>query len=289
MATYQSALEEIQQLNDLRILAGTYEAIAASYMQRIRISVLETRKFSQGLNAIFREVASAYQTEIVRLMKKKKIQDRSRLSLQAKNGKTILVFLSANTGLYGDIVYKTFSRFLAAWRVAKGDSLIIGRVGRALFEEAAPRAKFLYEEFPDNIVDVERLQAIIRRLSAYERVVMFHGEFKTLVTQTSQETVVSGSELPAASLEAEHTRYLFEPSLEVIMMFFETEIFSGLVTQTVQESRLAKLASRLVLLDKATVHIGEEVKKTKLHAQQLRHQILNKKQLEISNSQIFYA
>ena len=60
----------------------------------------------------------------------------------------------------------------------------------------------------------------------------------------------------------EGAKYIFEPSLETIVIFFETEIFSSLLEQVFHESRLAKLASRMVLLDRASVAVAHALART---------------------------
>lgn len=281
MNTIKTIAEELDQLRTLQSLVGTYEQIAAASMQRIRGAVLENRAFSQGLDTIFQEVSTAYREEITKLMQAREITDKSRLSLLRKNGLTIAVFLSANTGLYGDILYRTFRHFLNyVKKHHTSHVLVVGRIGKLLFEEARPNSEFFYEDFPDNTIDAEQLLRILKRLAVYKNVLLFHGEFRSLVTQSATHTAIPAeSQLGPGTVSV---KYIFEPSLDEILIFFETQIFAALVEQIMQESRLAKLSSRLVLLDRATVNLEAGLKGTSLREQKLRHQMMNKKQLELT-------
>ena len=103
MQNYQEIAIQIDWLRNLKVLVETYETIAASSMRGIRNSVLQNRAFHTGLNRVFQDVIRAYRNEVAGFIKKNKIGQERALSLLEKNGKTALVFLSANTGLYGDL------------------------------------------------------------------------------------------------------------------------------------------------------------------------------------------
>ena len=75
-------------------------------------------------------------------------------------------------------------------------------------------------------------------------------------------------------------RFIFEPLLEKIFHFFETEIMANLFSQTLLENQLARHASRVNAMEEALVHIEEEAKKLNRQKVRLKHLIQNKKQLE---------
>ena len=91
---------EINYLTDLGKIIKAYEEIAASRMQNIRNEVVKNREFTGQLNRIFCTVKNSYQKEL----EKYKL-----MFLRQKNGKTARIFIAANTGLYGDMVYRGYS------------------------------------------------------------------------------------------------------------------------------------------------------------------------------------
>ena len=97
MATKKETVKEKDFLVTLRTILETYEEIAATRMARIRSSVLASRDFLLEINAIFQQVKSSYKSQIELLMKHKKIKDPSKLTFIKRNGKTLYVFVSANT------------------------------------------------------------------------------------------------------------------------------------------------------------------------------------------------
>ena len=276
-----ATLKKIQQdKEDLQILHNTvaaFEEIAVIRMQRIRTSILNYRDFITGLADIFHQVKVSYTHQILTLMKKKHMKNLKKLSLIEHNEKTIAVCITANTGLYGEIVAKTFSLFTAYLKTHKCDVVIIGRLGRLLFQRTFPNTPFTYFEVSDHAIDPNQLRSISSLLLSYKYIRFFYGKFESLTRQVPTILYLYQVTLEKPTKQPQ-IRFFSEPSLEKIMEFFEREIFSSLVEQTVREAELAKLASRMSSLEKAGENIDREVKHTEYQKRQTLHRLINKKQ-----------
>lgn len=282
MTSKKAVLSQIEYLLTLKTITETYEEIAASRMQRIRASVFKSRDFVLEINSIFQEVKSSYKKELEALMKRKKIKDPLKFSFINHNGKTLFVLLSSNTGLYGDIIGRTFSLFTKYLKQEKADAAIIGRFGYQEFKEEFPKMKATYFYLPEN-KDTESQKKIISFLIQYEKIVVFYGRFRNVVTQEPLMLNISGDLLPSDERGAQ-TKYFFEPSLEKVLELFEKEIFASIFEQIVLEASLAQFAARMVALDQATANTRKLLKSTMLQQERIRHQIINKKQLETLSS-----
>lgn len=278
MLTERQVTIEKERLSELYTLVETYETIAANSMRKIRYFVLSNRAFHEGLSRLFLEVKFAYHEKRRGLLKKKELKTAISFSAIPRNGKTVYVFLSANTGLYGDIIARAFDFFSQKCEGSPAEVVIIGKVGRSLFESRFPGVAYTYFDFPDTHILQEDLKKITNHLSQYETVVAFHGSFKSFPAQIPVSTNVSG-EILLQEAGDKPSRYLFEPTLEKVVFFFETEIFASLLEQVFYESRLAKLASRLTLLDRASLRIGEASEKTHRAFQLFVHRSFNRKQI----------
>jgi len=289
---YEQQIEQkLEQLQDFVVLVETYETIAGTSVRRIRDSVLANRAFHEGLNQMYHEITSAYEKKVISFMKKKsgKIAGQAIL-FQKQRKKTAFVLISANTGLYGDIMLRVFSAFAAESRRAKGDIVIVGRMGRMFFEDAMSGTEFIYFDFPDNIIAIENLKDISNFLAPYEKVVVFYALFKNVLTQEVKASIVSGTELPTEkNNEKAASIYFFEPSLEEVALFFEKEIFASLLEQVFQESRLAKLASRMILLDHALANAENEMRRTILQKNQVWHRKINHELLNSLNGVMLWG
>jgi ATP synthase F1 gamma subunit len=278
----QQVSEEIQKVHDLRDIIDSYEKISATKMQNIRSSVLKNREFLEELNSVFQQVKKSYNSQLKGLMKKENIKHKN-ISLIKTNGKSLFVLLSANTGLYGDILRKTYNLFKTFALKENGDILIIGKLGQDLFTRDNYNHQFIHKDLEDSNINDEKLKDIVSLIIQYERVVVFHGKFQTTISQIPTATSVSGDPLPGQE-EAPSVKFFFEPSLEEIMLFFEKEIFASYFEQTVQESQLAKHASRMISLDSSLENIKRNLEILSIDEQRLKHLDFNKKQLETISS-----
>lgn len=284
--TDKEVKQEIEHLGNIKILVQAYEEIAASYMRRVRNNVVRKREFLDGLSFIFQEVKASYKAEIEILLRKKK--SKKTQSVKERNGKKVTIFISANTGLYGDIVKKTYDLFMEEVKKGQTDITIIGRLGTVLFQADTKDRAFTYFDFPDNRVDLNLLKKIVEHLIEYEEIIVFYGKFQTVVNQTPVRSNISGNEVLTQNSESENiktvVKYIFEPSLENILNFFESEIFASIFEQAVYESQLAKFASRMITLDKANENIKGTLQKAFYTEQKIKHRMLNAKQLNSLSS-----
>jgi ATP synthase F1 gamma subunit len=279
MVTKKELTKESEFLDTLHVILETYEEIAATRMARVRSSVLASRDFMLEINAIFQQVKSSYKTKIDSLMRKRKIKDPSKLTFINHNGKTLYIFISANTGLYGEIIRKTYNLFIDTLKKAPGDVVIIGKLGLETFNAGNIKIPVTYFELPDDKMDEESLRKIIEHIIKYEKVVVFYEQFNNVISQSPIATNISGDLLPWEK-SGPQISYFFEPSLEKIMEFFEKEIFKSMFQQIILESELAKFAARMVSLDFASRNTEDKLKEVNLSQNRAKHQLNNKRQLE---------
>ncbi len=291
MVNKKALTREIAELSVLQTLSRAYAEIASVRMKKTRSGVLLNRNFLDSISKIFQEVLNSYREEIQTLAKKRnfslpfgKHSTKKDITFLAHNGKTVAVFLSANVGLYGDIVGKTFEVF--ARDVAKGEveATVIGRLGLAMFRQSFPSLNYTYFDFPDNEVRGDLLGEIMRHLVQYEEIHVYYGKFQSVITQNPSVSKISAKVINlegSGEVDVTAKKYLFEPSLEKILMFFEGEIFTSLMDQVIRESQLAKFASRITAMTKAGENINRNLKKMEIEKLKLTHGIANKKQVNM--------
>lgn len=272
-----------QMLGTLRTLAEAYEQISVIRIQRVRGSVLATRDFLDGLADIFKDVKQSYRDEVEDLLKHHKNSRESISGLQ-KNGKTIAVLLSSNNKLYGDIVFRVFSLFLQDIKKNNYDVAIVGKVGRVMFEQQHTEKPYLYFDMPDENAQLSDVVPVIKKIAEYQKIYVYYGRFLNIVTQEPaiSEVLGDGSLLdkPLDAQEGKHTPFFFEPTLKKILGFFETQMFSSVLKQVVDESELSRLASRIKSMEDSLGTIEKEqdiLHKTELRAKRM---IENNKQLQ---------
>lgn len=279
MTEEKEILEEISQLKGLQNLVRAYEEIASTRMKKERDSVLKNRIFLREINVIFEQVRKYYAQEVRKLAKKRGVEGKEKITFLAHNGKTVIVYLSANTGLFGDIIHKTFDEFLKDVRTTECEVTIVGRYGLALFQAEEPDRPYTYFDLSDDKVVSENIDKVIRHIVQYEAINVYYGEFLNVVSQKPNELTIS-AEISLEGGEKEiKIPYIFEPSLENLLKFFETEIFASLFDQTARENQLAKFASRVMAMNQADDNIIERLNKLSFERLRTAHKVKNRKQL----------
>jgi ATP synthase F1 gamma subunit len=286
MAQRKVILEELEALNSLKDLAESYEEIAVLRMQKIKDSVLNTRDFLADLSDVFVDLKSSYKREVKDLVARMKKGDRSLSPILQKNGKTLLVYLSSNGRLYGSVTQKTYKLFTHDLRNANKDDtdlVIIGRAGKEMFENSNLKRPFEFFDLPDTTVGVEHILQLIKKFIQYDKVYVYYGKFGNVVKQSPIATSITGEDV----FETENViqvpredRFIFEPGLEKLFNFFETQIIANLFSQTLLENQLARHASRVNAMEEALIHIEEEGKKLGRERTRIKHIQMEKKQLE---------
>ncbi|OGM19489.1 hypothetical protein A2686_01850, partial [Candidatus Woesebacteria bacterium RIFCSPHIGHO2_01_FULL_38_10] len=247
--------EEIKSVESLKILTEVYGEIASIRMIKIRNFVLKNREFLQTINEIFQDSLKAYASKLTELVRRGKLKKGGRVTFLAHNGKTVAVLISANTGFYGEVIQATFEKFLDDVRQGNVEATIIGRMGRSLFLESEPKTPYTYFDFPDYGIDHVKLSEAIRHLVSYEEIRVYFGRYQSIIKQTPSKFSISAGTPISKEVEEPKVKYIFEPSVEKILMFFETEIFASLFDQSIRESQLAKFASRILAMNVASENI----------------------------------
>lgn len=279
--------EEYKNVDALGGLIEIYGEIAAVRMKKTRSKVLKNRDFVEGINDIFKDTLASYAKRLSDLYRLGLLKKTGRVTFLAHNGKTVSVFLSANTGFYGEVVKRTYRTFLTDIRNSTVEVVIIGRLGRSLFLQDEPRRPYTYFDMPDYGSDVAKLAELIRHLVQYEAIRVYYGKYFSVVNQKpTQLTISAGTEIATNAASPKH-QFIFEPSVEKILMFFETEIFASLFDQAIRESQLAKFASRILAMDLATQNIQLRLKALDLEKMRSSHTTQARKQLNSLSTVLF--
>jgi F-type H+-transporting ATPase subunit gamma len=280
MLALRSVVAEVTRLSTLKTLANVYGEIASMKMRKAREGVLHSRRFLEQIGIVFDEVRASHLDRVLKLSQKKTLPYGERVTTLSHNGKTVAVLLSANTKLYGDLVQRTFEAFVEDTVKDEVEAVVVGKVGMGLFRVKMPTKPVTYFDYPDDGNDREALAAILKHLVQYEEIHVFYGKFSNVLTQRAEKYVMTaGMPLSSKKEKGEMREYLFEPSLEAVLGYFEKEIFGTLFGQTIDESQLAKHASRLVAMDRAEVNIDKRLETLQIEELKSRHRNANRKQL----------
>jgi ATP synthase F1 gamma subunit len=283
----KSISKEITQVSSLKALTEVYGEIASIRMRKIRGFVLKNREFLASIENIFKDALDYYAKKLSDLVVEGKIKEGGRVTFLAHNGKTVAVLISANTGFFGEVVKETYKKFIEDIRNQDIEVTIIGRLGRSLFLEEEPNHPYTYFELPDYGTDLAKLSETIKHLVQYEEIRVYYGKFYSVVTQKPTTFSISAGKPVTRQVKKLEVAYIFEPSVEKILMFFETQIFASLFDQAIRESQLAKFASRILSMDRASENIRKKLIRLNLEGLKMSHKIANRKQLNSLSSSVY--
>lgn len=273
MPSLKEIRKNLEVISTIKGVVTAYQEIANLRMKQIKESVLKNREFSQELLKTYQRVKSAY-------FKSLKKGEMEKSFFRKTKKEKVVIFLSANKFFYGTLIldiWKEVQKFLER---EKTDLVVIGKIGKYLAEKSGLGFNIFYFELDDSNPEKERISEILDFIKKYERIIVFHGRYEKGLIQKPVTNEISGP-LPAGKKEEKFFGYLFEPSAEAILEFFETEIIGVLFNITILEHQLARYAARVMAMYEASERAKNLEKKFKAIENRLKREMINKKQIEL--------
>ena len=281
MSSVKELRADAEAIGAVKTITSVYQEIASIRMNQLRDRVAKTRDFLDGVASVYNHAKTAYIASLQSQPFQRGKKKLPNLDFVHRNGKTLSVFLSANEHLYGTLILDIWRHFVSDVSQEQSDALIVGSFGKYLINNENLAIKFSYFDLDDDAPAPAQIGKIIEFLSKYEKVVVYHGQMISVLNQITAKSEITGGISLKEKVQRTAKRYLFEPSSEKILEFFEGEIIGALFNQSVLEHQLARFAARMVAMDQASENAQEELKKIRKSLRALRRRTLNRKQQEI--------
>lgn len=273
--------EEVTFTVNLQSLVATYEEIAVMRIEHVRKEVLKARVFREQLAEVFAKVRATHQQEIAQTLAKQNKQ-KGRANQEA------WVLLSTNSHLAGSVTGAVTRSFVTDLQkeTPAPDVIIVGSVGRERFISMLPDHPYKYFDVPEGSVGFEALQPLVSHLLQYEFLNIFFARFQNLINQEPTRVDLGKKDLLDKPVEPTKalwftiptSNYLFEPSLEEVVKFFQDEVLAVLIRQTWDEAWLSLLGSRITAMEQASSNITDELKKLEWLERRADRHVRNRKQ-----------
>lgn len=272
MKSLKYLISDIKSTSEIRGLMEVYEEIAATKMQKIRKTVTASSDYFESLAHLSDAVALDLDN-----------------GFEGKN-KSAAIFLSANTGLYGDLIDKVMVSFVDFVKKSNVDTFIAGSLGMSLMKSYAPEVKFseLGIGGDEESLDQTTLGIVMQTLSAYSKVYIFHGRFESIARQSVLSSAISGPDIQKYGMGDKSKKeiavkrliYIYEPSVEDVGNRFAKEISTSIFDNSLKQNQLAKYAARLMHLDSTIYNINSRLDKLDVEKKRMKKKIEQKKQTE---------
>jgi len=267
--------ERLKAIANIEAVTKTYQEIANLRMNKIRQEVLDNRELTEELSRVYTLAKKAYVSQF-----KNKKATKTRESLIKRRKQRVVVFLSCNERFHGTLILDIWKELFNFLTENKADLAVVGRIGKYLAERGRFGHKMFYFDLNDDEPEKERVKGIIELIKNYREIIIFHGRFQTILLQKVAQSDISGGTIQEKEL-GEIRNYLFEPSPEAVLDFFETELISAFFNQTILEHQLSRYATRMIAMYQATGSAKERRRELEIEQKKITRQLLNKKQIEM--------
>ncbi|NBO17335.1 MAG: hypothetical protein EBV07_00360 [Proteobacteria bacterium] len=281
MKNTKALKKDLNNVTSLRDLVSSLEELSAMRYRKTKKNVLDTRGFLDEISVLYKQVKNNY------ISLKTSSGEKPEIKYRKPTKKVCYIFLSANGGLFGDVINRNFSNLKSYLKRLPPDELIVvGSVGARLFEFSEVKNLVPNTYFPlsDSSGDKENLDTILKYALDFEKIVIFYTKYVEILNQSPTADSVTGDIIFEESVLESSGKvgqleedFLYEPGIEKILAIFENQMISSLFEQKVLESGLSKFTSRMVSLDSASEKIKQNMVKIRMEYQKMKHSEASKK------------
>ncbi len=218
-------------------LTGAFEGIASMHIAQIRSQVIASQDFFGELWQIYRQIRVDELFHFGRAPSSQKVIN-----------KELLILITSEGGLSGDIDLRLLDQALDNYDPAGSDVMVVGHHGSVLL--AQRRVAFVKSfKLPVHDADIN-VMSLVNELQGYATTTVYYQHYVSLAVQEIKSiALVSAVEELAKHVEAggdliTEANYIFEPSTYAVVSHLERTMLQIALSQVILESKLAQYASR---------------------------------------------
>ena len=240
--------KDMAGIGTLKDLTNVFESLASTQVGKVKNKAQISQEF---FNLLWERYTAI------------RVDPKRRLLREETNGRTVLILISAEAGLSGDLDMRMIESMQTDYNPKNTDIVVLGSHGASqLSQRGIPYIRFFQIPESDSYINVT---PIIEAVQGYTRIVVYYEEYLSLGQQEvrSIDLISHVKDMTEGLDEGTMTDYdtIFEPSLEEIAYQMESTMMSLALSQTILQSGLAQAASRFnamtVAEDRASDLLGE--------------------------------
>ncbi|MEK7581367.1 MAG: F0F1 ATP synthase subunit gamma [Patescibacteria group bacterium] len=231
-----------QSLENIRSITRVFEHTAARKMDVNRGEIDKLAKYIQ-------EAQESYSTvKIASTLKSKNRELALSAPLRAPKKRKILILVSSESKYFGNLINSLVKLFSDEFKQGNADGVVIGEVGKKLLEKEGFKApNVTYFDFDDDKPNWEVVSRVNAQLPDYLEVVIFYGQYKSILTQEIKREDIAKKVVVTSVPEAK--KYDFEPKGNSALALLEKQIISSNFLQKLYETGLTKNAVAVKILE----------------------------------------
>ncbi|MEO5691349.1 MAG: F0F1 ATP synthase subunit gamma [Candidatus Saccharimonadales bacterium] len=237
--------KDMAGIGTLKDLTNVFESLASTQVAKVKSKAQLSQEF---FNLLWQRYTAI------------RIDPSRRITADREdNGKTVMILISAEAGLSGDLDMRMIETMQSNYNPETTDIIVLGSHGAGqLSQRGIPYIRFFHVPESDNYVNVS---PVIEATKGYSNIVVYYEEYLSLGQQEVRSIDLiahlkdMSDEAEEDTMTAEDT--IFEPSLEEIADQMEQTMMSLALSQTILQSGLAQAASRFNAMTVAEDRAGE--------------------------------
>ncbi|MEX0919817.1 MAG: F0F1 ATP synthase subunit gamma [Candidatus Saccharimonadales bacterium] len=275
MKNITSVQSEISQIQTVDLLTDTFKGISSQQIGRLKERVLQSKDFFADLWSVYVQLRES--------------PEYIRPKSPEYPGKTLLIAITAEGGLSGDIDKKLVDKMLAHYDSKNHDIIVLGYHGVLQLAQAGVTI-IKYYKVPDKDIEQINTGPIISDVLKYGDAIVFYQTYITLGKQEIRSIDLFEAVQDMASKTKTkkgeaitRTNYIFEPTVEEVMEYMESIMMGTALGQTILESKLAQYASRFNAMTAANEKAEEILDDLKLQLSRSKRAESDERTREIIN------
>lgn len=264
----------------IKSITRVYEEAAARRIKLVQNSVERINQFLASTADSYVNIKFGLYAE--EQSKKTKRRNILTSSFREKVKKGVLILVSSQEQYFGNLIPSVYRSWKEDLLATKFDGIVFGNTGKRLFDKDKIQGfNVRFYELLDNDPDWQLVYKIGQELVKYEKIIVYYGKYRTVLTQTADKSEISTPMTPGQVQKIK--RYLFEEQGEKILGFFENEVIKANLQKRIFESQIARHAARIKILEIGQV--AEQMSKVlgdlNRGRVKVKKNLANKKQLQL--------
>lgn len=219
-------------------LTSAFESLSSMQITKTKNKVLISNEFFNEVWGIYKQIRMDVMFNFGRAVDETPID------------KELLILITAQGGLSGDIDQRLIKAFRQHYDPDKNDIIVIGHHGASQLEQVRIHYNQYFDMPKKDFINVD---PIMNEIKKYRRSRVFYQDYISLSQQKIKDLDLSevvsrmGKIADLDTVDDEkitEKTYIFEPNAYTVAAHLETSILRLTLTQFIYDSRLAQLASR---------------------------------------------
>lgn len=272
MSTVKQINDILEEEKALKLITEAYGELAGNKLKRIRTDIEQTRIFFIEISKVFSQV--------------KVIAGKRGVLPETKTLPTAEVILTSNSRFYGALENDLIRFFISSPHQESSHRFFIGKTAQDFFQQRGTGQQDKFVKFKTDLPSFEELKSFTSQLTPYKKILVYYPRFQSVLIQKASLVDITQTPQSAKNIQdsIENISFIFEPEIDKILKFFDSQITGVLIQQVFLEAELARTAARLISMDEAQQKADEALAEERTELKLAERTLENSRLLETISS-----